>query len=176
MGRGAHAAHAAYNGSGTQGISVTNKINDEDEIKSVFYNENDTTKQILHGCNLSEMKCIGKSDGGGRYKIFTPDDNADMIGDIYFNVEMNTEMSNINFVDTVTDVELPLDSFTDETRKLELKLVGSTSKFLDIDLNAREISTVKNENETIEGFEVINQTKFIEIDTVIYQFMVGREI
>ena len=174
MGRGAHAAHAAYNGSGTQGISVTNKINDEDEIKSVFYNENDTTKQILHGCNLSEMKCIGKSDGGGRYKIFTPDDNADMIGDIYFNVEMNTEMSNINFVDTVTDVELPLDSFTDETRKLELKLVGSTSKFLDIDLNAREISTVKNENETIEGFEVINQTKFIEIDTVIYQFMVGK--
>lgn len=143
MGRGAHAAHAAYNGSGTQGISVTNKINDEDEIKSVFYNENDTTKQTLHGCNLSEMKCIGKSDGGGRYKIFTPDDNADMIGDIYFNSEMDSEMSNIKFVDTVTNTEFDLESQTEESRQIKLNVFGSSSGEIDIDLNTGTFPVTK---------------------------------
>ena len=40
MGRGAQAAHAAYNGGGTQGISVTNKINEDEDLISVFINEN----------------------------------------------------------------------------------------------------------------------------------------
>ena len=40
---GAVAAHASYNGSGTQGLAVTNKIaaNDSD-VMSLFYNKNDT--------------------------------------------------------------------------------------------------------------------------------------
>ena len=41
---GAVAAHAAYNGSGTQGLAVTNKIQDQEgDVMSVFWNKNDTT-------------------------------------------------------------------------------------------------------------------------------------
>lgn len=95
MGRGAHAAHAAYNGSGTQGLSVTNEIDENEEIHSVFLTENDTTRQILHGHNISEMTCSGKAEGikSERYKIFTPDENSDMLGDIYLNFEMGSEIS-----------------------------------------------------------------------------------
>ena len=43
---GAVAAHAAYNGSGTQGLAVTNKIHEDDgDVMSVFWNKNDTTRQ-----------------------------------------------------------------------------------------------------------------------------------
>ncbi len=38
---GAVAAHAAYNGSGTQGLAVTNKVNDDGDISSVFWNKNE---------------------------------------------------------------------------------------------------------------------------------------
>ena len=34
---GATAAHASYNGSGTQGLAVTNKVNDTGDIMSVFW-------------------------------------------------------------------------------------------------------------------------------------------
>jgi len=48
---GAVAAHASYNGSGTQGLAVTNKISDasQGDVVSVFWNETDTTRQLLYG-------------------------------------------------------------------------------------------------------------------------------
>ena len=53
---GAVAAHAAYNGSGTQGLAVTNKIQDEEsDVTSVFWNKNDTTRQLLHGSTILEV-------------------------------------------------------------------------------------------------------------------------
>ena len=121
MGRGAHAAHAAYNGSGTQGLSVTDKINKNEEIKSVFVTENDTTKQIVHGCNISEMKCSGKSENiaSERYKIFTPDENSDIIGDIYLNFEMDSEIPEFTFVDeSGSNAEYDMYSFTEESLSL----------------------------------------------------------
>lgn len=178
MGRGAHAAHAAYNASGTQGISVTNEINPEEEIHSVFVTENDTSKQILHGHNISEMTCAGKSGGisSERYKIFTPDENSDMLGDIYLNFEMDSEITEFEFIDkSNNDTPIDMYEFTEESRTLDLKLAGSELKSLDVDLNKNEIpSVVEHQNLDDLGFEVINQTRFIEINEEVYQFIVGK--
>ena len=178
MGRGAHAAHAAYNGSGTQGLSVTDKINKNEEIKSVFITENDTTKQIIHGCNISEMKCSGKSENidSERYKIFTPDENSDMIGDIYLNFEMDSDIPEFTFVDeSSSNAEYDMNSFTEESRLLDLKLVGNELKSLDVNLNTNQIpSVIGHQNLGVLGFEVINQTKFIKINEIVYQFIVGK--
>ena len=70
---GAVAAHAAYNGSGTQGLAVTNKIQEEGDVTSVFWNKNDTTRQLLHGSTILEVPASGNNgnvDFGGS-KIFT---------------------------------------------------------------------------------------------------------
>lgn len=178
MGRGANATHAAYNGSGTQGIAVTDKINENEETRSVFITENDTTKQILHGHNISEMTCAGKSDSitTERYKIFTPDENSDMLGDVYLNFEMDSEISDFTFVDTAdSNTEYNMYNFTDDSRKLDLKLAGSELKSLDVNLNTREISEVIDHvNLDDLGFEVVNQTKFFEISDTMYQFIVGK--
>ena len=178
MGRGAHAAHAAYNGSGTQGLSVTDKINENEEIKSVFLTENDTTKQIVHGCNISEMTCSGKieSVNSERYKIFTPDENSDMLGDIYLNFEMDSEISSFEFIGgNLNDAPVDLYSFSDQSRTLDLKLAGSELKSLDVDLNTNKIpSVIDHRNLDDLEFEVINQTKFIKINETVYQFIVGK--
>ncbi len=59
---GAVAAHAAYNGSGTQGLAVTNKIHDDDgDVMSVFWNKNDTTRQLLYGSAFVEVPAGGGS-------------------------------------------------------------------------------------------------------------------
>lgn len=178
MGRGARAALAAYNGSGTQGISVTDKINENQEIHSVFVTENDTSKQILHGHNISEMTCTGKTDSitSERYKIFTPDKNSDIIGDIYLNFEMDSEISEFTFIDTSdSNTEYDMYSFTDQSRTLDLKLAGSELKSLDVDLNTNKIpAVVEHQNLDDLGFEVINQTRFIEIGGTMYQFIVGK--
>ena len=180
MGRGAHAAHAAYNGSGTQGISVTNEINENEEIHSVFVTQNDTSKQILHGHDISEMTCAGKTDGitSERYKIFTPDENSDMLGDIYLNFEMDSEINEFTFVDkSSSNTEYDMYSFTEQSRTLDLKLAGSELKSLDVDLNTNQIpSVIDHQNLDVLGFEVINQTKFIEIGSTMYQFIVGKPL
>ena len=178
MGRGAHAAHASYNGSGTQGISVTNEINENEEIHSVFVTQNDTSKQILHGHCISEMTCAGKTEGitSERYKIFTPDENSDMLGDIYLNFEMDSEINEFEFIDkSNNDNPIDMYEFTDQSRTLDLKLAGSELKSLDVDLNTNQIpSVVEHQNLDDLGFEVINQTKFIEIHGTDYQFIVGK--
>ena len=178
MGRGAHAAHAAYNASGTQGISVTNEIKENEDIHSVFITQNDTSRQILHGHNISEMTCAGKSEGitSERYKIFTPDENSDMLGDVYLNFEMDSEINEFTFVDAANGNN-PIDMyrFTEESRTLDLKLAGSELKSLDVNLNTNQIpSVIDHQNLGDLGFEVINQTKFIKTNTAVYQFIVGK--
>ena len=69
---GAVAAHAAYNGSGTQGLAVTNKIHDDDgDVMSVFWNKNDTTRQLLYGSSIIEIPASGSggslSAGGNQF-------------------------------------------------------------------------------------------------------------
>ena len=80
---GAVAAHAAYNGSGTQGLAVTNKINDTGDIVSVFWNKNDTTRQLLHGSNFVEVPPQGTFGSTARNIVnFDINNDVDCIGDI----------------------------------------------------------------------------------------------
>ena len=85
---GAVAAHAAYNGSGTQGLAVTNKIHEDDgDVMSVFWNKNDTTRQLLYGSSVIEIPSSGASNvtfGGSR--LFTVNNDIDCLGDMYLEI------------------------------------------------------------------------------------------
>jgi len=88
---GAVAAHAAYNGAGTQGLAVTNKINDTGDISSVFWTKNDTTRQLLHGSSIVEVVSSGTSgviNNFGSSKIFTVNNDVDVLGDLYLQLDM----------------------------------------------------------------------------------------
>jgi hypothetical protein len=88
---GAVAAHAAYNGAGTQGLAVTNKINDTGDIMSVFWTKNDTTRQLLHGSSLVEVVSSGSSgqvNTFGSAKIFTINNDVDVLGDLFLDLKM----------------------------------------------------------------------------------------
>jgi len=89
---GAVAAHAAYNGSGTQGLAVTNKINDTGDITSAFWTKHDTTRQLLHGCSLVEVVSSGSAgvaNGFGSSRIFTVNNDVDVLGDLFLDLTLN---------------------------------------------------------------------------------------
>ena len=83
---GAVAAHAAYNGSGTQGLAVTNKISDDGDVRSVFWNENDTTRQLLYGSAFVEVPAAGGSGtnvvSSAQNVIFDVNNDIDCLGDL----------------------------------------------------------------------------------------------
>ena len=85
---GAVAAHAAYNGSGTQGLAVTSTSSASDDIMSVFWNKNATTKQLIHGSSIIEIQPTGSggslSNGGNQ--IFAVNNDIDAIGDLYLQI------------------------------------------------------------------------------------------
>jgi hypothetical protein len=88
---GAVAAHAAYNGSGTQGLAVTNKIQDQEgDVMSVFWNKNDTTRQLLHGSTVLEVPASGNNGNVsfGGSKIFTINNDIDCLGELYLNMKV----------------------------------------------------------------------------------------
>ena len=85
---GATAAHASYTGSGTQGLAVTNKINDAGDIMSVFWTKDKTTKQLLHGCALIEIPSSGGGETPGSNLTFTLNSDMDLIGDLYVHVTL----------------------------------------------------------------------------------------
>lgn len=175
MGRGAAAAHAAYNGSGTQGISVTNEINENEDIHSVFITQNDTSKQILHGHNISEMTCSGKTGSieSERFKIFTPDENSDMLGDIYLNFEMDSEISDFEFVDTTqSNSSYPLQDLSQEDLTTSFTVAGAELKSMELDLTTREVPPV--ESLTL-NMRTVNKIKTFEYSATIVQFAVGRD-
>ena len=92
---GAVAAHASYNGSGTQGLAVTNKISDSStgDVVSVFWNDNDTSRQLLYGSSTMEVPTSGsgKNASWGGSQIFTVNNDVDCVGDMYLSlaVELN---------------------------------------------------------------------------------------
>jgi len=93
---GAVAAHAAYNGSGTQGLAVTNKIHDDDgDVMSVFWNKNDTTRQLLYGSSIIEIPASGSGGnlGAGGNQIFTVNNDIDAIGDLYLQLTVTDSNS-----------------------------------------------------------------------------------
>jgi hypothetical protein len=98
---GAVAAHAAYNGSGTQGLAVTNKIQDQEgDVMSVFWNKNDTTRQLLHGSTILEVPASGNNGNVnfGGSKIFTINNDIDCLGELYLNMKV-TIVNNFNGTD-----------------------------------------------------------------------------
>ena len=96
---GAVAAHAAYNGSGTQGLAVTNKIDEDDgDVMSVFWNKNDTTRQLLFGSAFVEVPSSGGSGSNDAHKnnniIFDVNNDIDCLGDMVLNVKYTSSASN----------------------------------------------------------------------------------
>ena len=95
---GAVAAHAAYNGSGTQGLAVTNKISDPNgaDVMSVFWNKNDTTRQLLHGSTLLEVPASGGSGNVSNWEsthIFDINNDIDCLGDLYLELNIDPTAS-----------------------------------------------------------------------------------
>ena len=91
---GAVAAHASYNGSGTQGLAVTNKIAESDsDVMSLFWNKNDTTKQLLYGSSVMEIPTSGVSGttSWGGNQIFTVNNDIDALGDLYLEVGVKAD-------------------------------------------------------------------------------------
>lgn len=90
---GATAAHASYNGSGTQGLAVTNRINDVGDIMSVFWNKDKTTKQLLHGSSIIEIPSSGDGASAGSNMIFTLNSDMDLIGDLFLTIKVTPSAS-----------------------------------------------------------------------------------
>ena len=93
---GAVAAHAAYNGAGTQGLAVTNKINDTGDVMSVFWTKHDTTRQLLHGSSIVEIVSSGSSgtaNAFGSSRIFTVNNDVDVLGDLYLEMSLNVALT-----------------------------------------------------------------------------------
>ena len=93
---GAVAAHAAYNGSGTQGLAVTNKINDTGDVMSIFWTKNDTTRQLLHGSSIVEIVSSGNSGPTNAYgssKIFTVNNDVDVLGDLFLEMTLGITLT-----------------------------------------------------------------------------------
>lgn len=88
---GAVAVHSAYNGSGTQGLAVTNTTSSGDDVISVFWNKHDTTKQLLHGSSLVEVVSSGAFGGApsfGGSKIFNVNNDIDFMSDLYLHIDL----------------------------------------------------------------------------------------
>ena len=87
---GAVAAHAAYNGSGTQGLAVTNKVDDTGDLMSVFWNKNDTLRQLLYGSAFIEVPAEGGSGtnavGASSNVQFEVNNDIDCLGDLVLKV------------------------------------------------------------------------------------------
>jgi len=85
---GAVAAHAAFNGSGTQGLAVTNKVHDDEgDVMSVFWNKNDTTRQLLYGNSVLEIPTSGGGSANfDSSQIFTVNNDIDCLGDMFAEV------------------------------------------------------------------------------------------
>ena len=102
---GAVAAHAAYNGSGTQGLAVTNKIQGNDgDVMSVFWNKNDTTRQLLYGSAFVEIPSSSGSGGNALSKantqIFEVNNDIDCLGNLVLKVLID------NVVPTAAQIQI----------------------------------------------------------------------
>ena len=102
---GATAAHAAYNGSGTQGLAVTNTSSGSNDVVSVFFNKNDTTKQLLYGAGLVDVPPQGLSGGSGRAVYnFDLNNDVDCIGDIFLEIKANFKANSTAELDETFDI------------------------------------------------------------------------
>jgi hypothetical protein len=103
---GATAAHAAYNGTGTQGLAVTNTMSSADsDVVSVFWNKNDMTRQLVYGAALVDVPPQGLSGGSGR-AVYNFDLNTDIdcIGDIFLEVKATFKAESGGELDETFDI------------------------------------------------------------------------
>tara|TARA_B100001287_G_scaffold272524_1_gene274333 strand:+ start:888 stop:2177 length:1290 start_codon:yes stop_codon:yes gene_type:complete len=82
---GSIAAIAAYDGSGTQGYGTTDES--APEVKSVFWNEQDTDKYYVNGCSLSEVSSNKGEITTPETIVFTFDNDSDAISDLTLGIE-----------------------------------------------------------------------------------------
>jgi hypothetical protein len=94
---GTVAAHAAYNGSGTQGLAVTNTMRamdgtgrSADPPHSVFWNNNDKMKQLVYGSTFVEVPTSGGSGtnllSSPNHQIFDVSNDLDCLGDMILKI------------------------------------------------------------------------------------------
>lgn len=87
---GSIAAIAAYDGTGTQGYGTTDKF--LPNIKSVFWNENDTDKYYVNGSSVSEVPS-NKQEITSKTEtiVFTFDNDSDAINNLTLGIERTGE-------------------------------------------------------------------------------------
>ena len=86
MATGAHTAISAYDNTGTQSLSSTNKI--ANDSMSVFWNKNDTTKQIIHGVQTKQIpsSIATRDTSWGGTQIFEVPRDLDALGNLHISV------------------------------------------------------------------------------------------
>lgn len=78
---------AGYNGTGVQGVAVTDHI--DDNTRSVFWNENNTNRALVYGSALVEAPG-GGDDNLGNVKTWVLDSTPDIIGDLFLRIRVNS--------------------------------------------------------------------------------------
>ena len=93
---GSIAAIAAYSGTGTQGHGT---VDEQDQgVKSVFWNDYDTDKHFVNGCSVSEVTSNKGTITESETIVFTFDNDIDAISDL-----------TMSFVDGKLSIEGPLE-------------------------------------------------------------------
>ena len=89
---GSIAAIAAYNGTGTQSHGT---VDEQDQgVKSVFWNDYDTDKHFVNGCSLYEVSSNKGTITTPETIVFTFDNDIDAISDLQLVVETNNVTPN----------------------------------------------------------------------------------
>lgn len=67
---------------GTQGLAST--LSTGTNVSSVYWNKNDTTRQLIHGSSIVEVQSSGAGTlAFGGERIFTINNDVDVVGDLY---------------------------------------------------------------------------------------------
>ena len=88
---------AGYNGTGVQGATVTDSI--DDNTRSVFWNENNTNRALVYGSALVEAPG-GGDDILGNVKTWVLDSTPDVIGDLFLRIRINSSNAVLQHNDT----------------------------------------------------------------------------
>jgi len=164
---GAVAAHAAHNGSGTQGLAVTHKVTDTDgDVQSVFWNANNTTRHLVYGSAFVEIPAnagSGTSTAGSPItQVFDVNNDIDCLGDIVLKVEITGNGTGINplqIASLIDRVEMQVGTQIWQTlEKADLLALASTElssgSFSDFALHASGGVTDRGEYTDIPGSQV----------------------
>lgn len=99
MATGAHSSISSYDMTGTQSLAVTDTFSEDDNM-SVFWNKNDTTRQIIHGVNTKQIpsSISTKDTSWGGTQIFDISTDIDALGNLYVSivVELDTPDSQLD--------------------------------------------------------------------------------